>query len=128
MRRREFLTLAGSASLGWPVCALAQHAKPVVGFLSSRSADESRHLVAAFLKGLVETGFTDGTNLAVEYRWANGRYADLPALANALIDLRMSVIFTAGGPPSAVAAKAATATIPIVFSAANDPVGLGLVA
>ena len=127
MRRREFLALPGAAALGRLVPAFAQTTKPVVGFLSSRSPDESRHLVAAFQKGLSEIGFTEPANLSVEYRWANGRYDDLPALANELVGLGVTAIFTAGGPPSAVAAKAATTTIPIVFSAANDPVRLGLV-
>ena len=107
--------------------AIAQTTKPSVGFLSSRSPDESRHLVAAFQKGLSETGFNEPGNLSVEYRWANGHYDQLPAMAKELVGLGVAAIFTAGGPPSALAAKAATTTIPIVFSAANDPVRLGLV-
>jgi putative ABC transport system substrate-binding protein len=99
---------------------------PIVGFLSSRTLDDSRPLVAAFLASLGEAGFAVGRNLAIEYRWANGHYDRLPALAAELVARHVSVIFTAGGPPSALAAKAATATIPIVFNV-PDPVRLGLV-
>ena len=127
MRRRQFLGLAGATAFARLVPVFAQTTKPIVGFLSSRSPDESRRLVAAFQKGLNEIGFTESVNLLVEYRWANGRYDDLPALANELVELGVTAIFAAGGPPSAVAAKAATTTIPIVFSAANEPVRLGLI-
>jgi putative tryptophan/tyrosine transport system substrate-binding protein len=101
---------------------------PVVGFLSSRSPGESAGVVAAFRRGLSETGFVEGQNFVIAFRWAEGRYDRLPALAVDLADMRVTVLFAAGGPPSALAAKAATSTIPIVFSAANDPVRLGLVA
>jgi putative tryptophan/tyrosine transport system substrate-binding protein len=127
MRRREFIAgLAGAAA--WPVVAPAQSAMPVIGFLSSRSPGESTGVVEAFRRGLREVGFVEGQNLAIAFRWAEGRYDRLPALAANLVDLRVAVLFAAGGQPSALAAKAATAFIPIVFSAVNDPVEIGLVA
>jgi ABC-type uncharacterized transport system substrate-binding protein len=100
---------------------------PVVGFLSSRSPTESTAVVAAFRQGLREAGFVEGQNLAIAFRWAEGVYDRLPALAADLVALRVAVLLAAGGPPSAHAAKAATSTIPIVFSAASDPIRLGLV-
>ena len=106
----------------------AQQPMPVIGFLSSRSPGESDGVVAAFRKGLRETGFVERQNMAVVFRWAEGSYDRLPALAAELVGLRVAVLFAAGGPPSTLAAKATTSTIPIVFSAASDPVGLGLVA
>ena len=127
MKRREFMLLLGSA-VARPAKVHSQAFVPTVGFLSSRSPEESQRLVAAFLKGLNDKGFVEGKNVVIEYRWAQGRYDQLPALAAELINRPVSVIFAAGGPPSALAAKAATSTIPIVFSAANDPVRLGLVA
>ena len=127
MRRREFITLLGAAVV-WPPTARAQQAMPTIGFLSSRSPGESAGVVAAFRKGLGETGFVEGQNLAIAFRWAEGRYDRLPALAAELAGLRVALLFAAGGPPSALAAKATTSTIPIVFSAASDPVRLGLVA
>ena len=127
MRRRDFITLLGAAVV-WPPAARAQQAMPTIGFLSSRSPGESAGVVAAFRKGLGETGFVEGQNLAIAFRWAEGRYDRLPALAAELAGLRVALLFAAGGPPSALAAKATTSTIPIVFSAASDPVRLGLVA
>jgi ABC-type uncharacterized transport system substrate-binding protein len=128
MRRREFITLLGGAA-AWPLTAHAQQtAMPVIGFLSSRSPGESSGVVTAFQQGLREVGFVEGQNLAIAFRWAEGRYDRLPALAAELVGLRVAVLFAAGGAPSALAAKAATSTIPIVFSAANTPVELGLVA
>jgi putative ABC transport system substrate-binding protein len=100
----------------------------VVGFLSSRSPSESAVVAAAFRQGLGQTGFTVGQNVAIEYRWAEGHYDRLPALAAELVNLKVAAILAAGGPPSALAAKKATSTIPVIFSAADDPVGLGLVA
>jgi ABC-type uncharacterized transport system substrate-binding protein len=127
MRRREFISLIGGAA-AWPLIARAQQpAMPVIGFLSSRSPGESATVVAAFRQGLRETGFIEGQNLGIAFRWAEGRYDRLPALASELVSLPVTLLFAAGGPPSAFAAKGATSTIPIVFSAASDPVEIGLV-
>ena len=127
MRRRQFLcVLISTAAL--PVRAFAQQsALPVIGFLSSRSPSESEAVVAAFRKGLAESGHTVGQNVMVEYRWAEGDYQRLPELAAELVRMRVAVILAAGGPPAALAAKKATMTIPVVFSAAGDPVRIGLV-
>jgi putative ABC transport system substrate-binding protein len=128
MRRREFITLLGSAAATWPMVARAQQAAiPVIGFLSSRSPGESASVVAAFRQGLRETGFIEGQNLGIAFRWAEGRYDKLPALASELVNLPVALLFAAGGPPSAFAAKGATSTIPVVFSAVSDPVEIGLV-
>lgn len=110
------------------MAARAQQAMPVIGFLSSRSPGESAGVVAGFRQGLGEAGFVEGQNAIVAFRWAEGHYDRLPALAAELVNLRVAVLFTGGGPPSAFAAKAATSTIPIVFSAAIDPERIGLVA
>jgi putative tryptophan/tyrosine transport system substrate-binding protein len=128
MRRREFIALVGSAT-AWAFAARAQQTGgPVIGFLSSRSPAESEAVVSAFRQGLGEAGYVAGQNVAIDYRWAKGNYDRLPALAAELIGLRVALIFAAGGPPSALAAKAATSSIPIVFSAVSDPVRLGLIA
>jgi putative ABC transport system substrate-binding protein len=127
MRRREFIGLLGGVTT-WPLAARAQQpAMPVVGFLSSRSPAESAYVLAAFREGLREAGFVEGQNLVIAFRWAEGDYGRLPALASELVDLPVTLLLTAGGPPSALAAKAATSTIPIVFSGASDPVRNGLV-
>jgi tripartite-type tricarboxylate transporter receptor subunit TctC/ABC-type uncharacterized transport system substrate-binding protein len=113
----------------WPIIkqAMQQAALPVVGFLSSRSSSDSNEVVAAFYEGLHEAGLIEGKNVAIAFRWAEGRYDRLPGLAANLVDLRVAVLFAEGGLPSALAAKAATATIPVVFSAVAEPVELGLV-
>ncbi len=127
MKRREFITLLGGAAT-WPLMALAQQAPaPLIGFLSSRSPGESAGVVAAFRQGMREIGFIEGQNLAIAFRWAEGHYGRLPALAAELVGLPVALLFSAGGPPTAFAAKAATSTIPIVFSAVSDPVEIGLV-
>ena len=129
MQRREFIVLMGGAAAAWPRAARAQQpVTPVIGFLSSRSPNESAGVVAAFRQGLREAGFVEGQDLTIAFRWAEGRYDRLPALAAELVGLRVAVLYSAGGPPAALAAKAATSSIPIVFAAANDPVELGLVA
>ena len=126
MKRRNFVFLLGSAFVVLPRVARAQ--QPIIGFLSSRSAGESASVVAAFLQGLRERGYVEGQNLAIEYRWADGRYDRLPTLAAELVDRHATVIVAVGGEPSALAAKAVTSTIPIVFTTGGDPVKLGLVA
>jgi putative ABC transport system substrate-binding protein len=127
MRRRQFIALLGGATMGWPVAVRGQPATSMIGFVSSRAPGESAGVVAAFRQGLNETGFVEGRNLAIAFRWAEGHYDRLPALMAELVNLRVAVLFAAGGPPSALAAKAATSTIPVVFSAVSDPVRLGLV-
>jgi putative tryptophan/tyrosine transport system substrate-binding protein len=127
MTRRDFITLL-SGTAAWPLAARAQSALPVVGFLSFRSPGESASVEAAFRQGLREQGYVEGQNLHIAFRWAEGHYDRLPALAANLAEIRVALIVTAGGQASGLAAKAVTSTIPIVFNTGEDPVKLGLVA
>ena len=124
MNRRAFISLLGGAA-AWPLTARAQRpAMPLIGFLNGQTAASSVHLTAAFHVGLGEGGFTEGRNVAIEYRWANGDGQRMRPLAEELIDLRVAVLVATGG--AHLAAKAATASVPIVYGMGNDPIKLGL--
>jgi len=128
MRRREFIRLFGSTAVAWPLTARAQQsAIPVIGFLNGASPQPFAHYVAGFRAGLKETGYIDGQNVAIEFRWAEGHYDRLPGMAVDLVRRKVAVLVSTGGPQGVVAAKAATSTIPIVFTVGVDPVQLGIV-
>jgi putative tryptophan/tyrosine transport system substrate-binding protein len=129
MRRREFITLVGSAAAAWPLAARAQQPPmPVIGYLSARAPEDTVNLLAAYRSGLAQNGFVEGQNVAIEYRWGRGQYDRLPAMAAELVGRPVSLLTTTGGEPAVFAAAAATATIPIIFTIGGDPVKEGLVA
>ena len=128
MRRREFIAFVGCTAAGWPLTALAeQPSMPVIGFLNSASPQPFANYVSGFRIGLKQTGYIDGQNVTIEFRWAEGHYDRLPEMAAGLVRRKVAVLVSTGGPPSVMAAKAATATIPIVFTIGTDPIRLGVV-
>jgi putative tryptophan/tyrosine transport system substrate-binding protein len=128
VKRRSFITLLGGGAVAWPLAARAQQAvMPVIGYLSSRSSDTEAHLLVSFRQGLSESGFSEGRNVAIEYRYAEGQLDRLPSLVADLVRRQVAVIVTTGGGQAALAAKAATTTVPIVFTSAGDPIKEGLV-
>jgi putative ABC transport system substrate-binding protein len=128
MRRREFVSLMGGVVTAWPLVGHTQQQTPVIGFLSGRSSADSVEELKGFRRGLAETGHVEGKNVAIEFRWADGHYDRLPALATELVARRVAVIAALGGGASGLAAKSATSTIPIVFATGGDAVKIGLVA
>jgi putative ABC transport system substrate-binding protein len=129
VKRRAFIALLGGTAVAWPIAALAQQrTMPLIGYLSARSPKTDMPMLAAFRRGLSESGYVQGNNVAIEFRWGGGQYDPLPELAADLVRRRVGVIVTSGGPAPALAAKAATETIPILFVTAGDPVQEGLVA